>query len=472
MPTDPHHRAGERVGRWELVTCIGVGGMGSVWEARHESLRRRVAIKFIHASHASDAEARVRFTNEARAASALQSRHAVEMFDHGVSERGEPFIVMEFLVGESLEQWLRSRGTLSLALTSTIITHVARALQQAHDLGIVHRDLKPENVFLSPDEEPGAFVAKVLDFGVVKVSGADAALLDPMTQTGTLLGTPYYMAPEQARGSRAIDGRADLWSLGVVAYRCVTGALPFDGDALGELLVRICTGVYDAPSTRRAELPPAFDTWMARALGVEPRQRFATATELAEALAEIVSAHGSLERTFDRQLSQRPRAVSPSAPMTQPLGVFRPRSEGSVGAFAATQQSIPPSGPGSVRVPPSTRISAPPPVRAQRQRLAALGAAALVVATAGAALLRRGTKAAEVEPAPSASDGTAQRPTIVAPIPAPEPAIPSDVPAILPPADAGAAAPSSDARAPFGSPPRAPTPRRAPNGGSSADPGF
>jgi serine/threonine-protein kinase len=443
--------------------------MGSVWEARHESLRRRVAIKFIHAAYANDDEARLRFENEARAASALQSRHAVEMFDHGVADSGEPFIVMEFLVGESLEQRLRRQGMLPLALTSRVVTQVSRALQQAHDLGIVHRDLKPENIFLSPDEEPGAFVAKVLDFGVAKVSSANAALADPKTKTGTLLGTPYYMAPEQARGSRTIDGRADVWSLGVVAYRCVTGAMPFDGDALGELLVRICTGVYTPPSKHVPGLPPAFDAWIARALGVEPRQRFATATDLAEALAEIASSAGSLERTFDRQLSQRPHAV---APRTEPLGVVLPRSDGSVAAFAATQQSIPPSAPGAAH---STRLSVPPPVRARRHAIAAGLLAAVLVAAAVRGLRARAPSSESpaaastfVGAAASADTAGAMAPSLAVPSePMPVPAVPEDTRTEAPdPSRAAETAPRAPKLAPV---PASPPSRRA---ASSADPGF
>src|SRR5262245_25324174 len=219
-------------GKYQLVRLIGRGGMGSVWEARHATLGTSSAIKFIEAEYADSQEARRRFDREAKAAATIQSKHAIQIFDHGVTEDGRPYIVMELLQGEPLDKTI-DRHPISLQETAKIIQQVCRGLQRAHERGIVHRDLKPENIFLVKTPEDDEAVAKVLDFGIAKTQGATNASgggLTGSTKTGAVLGTPFYMAPEQARGLRNVDHRADLWSLGVIAFKCLTGKLPFDGE--------------------------------------------------------------------------------------------------------------------------------------------------------------------------------------------------------------------------------------------------
>jgi serine/threonine-protein kinase len=194
-------------GKYRLVHRLGRGGMGAVWRAEHLTLNSPVAIKLIEPSTAQDAQALARFMREARTAAALRSPHVVQILDYGVEEEELPYIVMELLEGESLAERLARRGPLGLRETGRIIQHVARALARAHESGIVHRDLKPENVFIvkNDDEE----VAKVLDFGIVKAS--PGALGPPdgasSTQTGTLLGTPYFMGPEQVGPARRSTSR-------------------------------------------------------------------------------------------------------------------------------------------------------------------------------------------------------------------------------------------------------------------------
>src|SRR5215472_14919337 len=272
-------------GKYEIVRLIGRGGMGSVWEGRHASLGTRVAIKFIDQEYIGSQEAQSRFATEARAAATIQSKHAIQIFDHGVTEDGRPYIVMELLVGEPLEKRLERLGRISLQETARILGQVSRALQRAHEAGIIHRDLKPENIYLvrSPDDDDE--IAKVLDFGIAKIKGPPSDLgLTSSTKTGAVLGTPYYMSPEQARGLRSIDHRSDLWSIGVIAYKCVTGVLPFEGESVGDLLVKICTSPVPQPSLTVPGLPASFDAWFIRALEREPAKRFASATELADAL--------------------------------------------------------------------------------------------------------------------------------------------------------------------------------------------
>ncbi|HEX8790433.1 MAG TPA: protein kinase [Polyangiaceae bacterium] len=273
-------------GKYEVLRLIGRGGMGSVWEGRHTSLGTRVAIKFIDQEYADSKEAQSRFVTEARAAAKLESRHAIHIYDHGVTDDGRPYMVMELLVGEPLDKRLERLGRLTLPETARILVQVCRALQRAHATGIIHRDLKPENIFLVHVPDDDDEIAKVLDFGIAKIKAAPGEKgLTSSTKTGAVLGTPYYMAPEQARGLRSIDTRADLWSLGIIAYKCVTGVLPFDGESVGDLLVKICTAPPPTPSLTMPGLPPAFDVWFARALEREPERRFQAASELADALA-------------------------------------------------------------------------------------------------------------------------------------------------------------------------------------------
>jgi serine/threonine protein kinase len=273
-------------GKYRLSQLIGRGGMGSVWEGTHATLGTHVAVKFIEAEYAESPEARNRFENEARAAAKLRSKHVVEVYDHGVTDDGRPFIVMEYLRGEPLDKRLDRVGRIPAKDAARMIMQVCRALSKAHASGIVHRDLKPENVFLVWDDEDGADIAKVVDFGIAKFTDNQLGN-SSATRTGSVLGTPYYMSPEQARGLRSVDHRADLWSVGVIAYRCIVGSLPFEGEAVGDLLVKLCTAPLPIPSQLVPDAPSGFDAWFAKALCREPEGRFANAAELAESLAAV-----------------------------------------------------------------------------------------------------------------------------------------------------------------------------------------
>src|SRR6187402_49490 len=284
--SDPPVPQGVVAGKYRLTRLLGRGGMGAVWEGTHTSLGTRVAVKFIDAEYAESPEARSRFENEARAAARLRSRHVMEVYDHGVSDDGRPFIVMEFLQGEPLDKRLDRLGRLPARETALIVMQVCRALAKAHAANIVHRDLKPENVFLVWDDEEGTDVVKVVDFGIAKFNDASMTS-SSATRTGSVLGTPHYMSPEQARGLRSVDSRSDLWSVAVIAYRCIVGTLPFDGEAVGDLLVKLCTAPIPIPSQFAPDIPPAFDSWLQKALNRDPAQRFANASELAHSLAAV-----------------------------------------------------------------------------------------------------------------------------------------------------------------------------------------
>jgi serine/threonine-protein kinase len=294
-----------------LVRVLGRGGMGAVWEAEHLSLKTRVAVKFMLDRFASSGAETARFVREARAAAQVKSPHVAQVFDHGVTEDGTPYIVMEMLEGESLGARLERAGRLGLRETATILGQACRALGKAHAQGIVHRDVKPDNLFLV-DQDGEPFV-KVLDFGVAKHEGGDAA---GMTSTGAVVGTPYYMSPEQMASSKHVDGRADLWSLGVVAYRCLTGELPFDGASIGAVCLAIERGRFAPASSRVPELGPAIDAFFGRALARAPDARFPTARDLGEALASLAEGREDVATLVGG--SPRPAAGGPRASSSSP----------------------------------------------------------------------------------------------------------------------------------------------------------
>jgi len=294
--------------------------MGSVWEGVHATLGNRVACKFIEPEYVDSSDAIERFENEARAAASLKSKHVVDVYDHGVLDDGRPYIVMEFLEGEALDARISKRGALPLQEVAKIVRQVSLALTKAHEKGIVHRDLKPENVFLVWDAEDQADLVKVVDFGIAKFTDAEAAGISSVTKTGSILGTPYYMSPEQARGLKNLDARSDNWSLGVIAYQALTGHIPFDGEAVGDLLVKICTVDPIPPSQWSPTLFPAVDEWMKKALNREPGLRFQDARAMAEALLNLAELpQGGTLGSAIRNLEATALA-SPGTPRTQNQG--------------------------------------------------------------------------------------------------------------------------------------------------------
>jgi serine/threonine-protein kinase len=270
--------------RYQLERPLAKGGMGSVWVARHLQLETTVAIKFIEPTLAALPEARGRFEREAKVAAQLQGPNLVQIHDYGI-EDDTPYMVMECLHGEDLSARLNRETRLSHPAAVSIVSQVATVLRRAHEAGIIHRDLKPGNIFLVRGDEDEEIV-KVLDFGLAKIPRSTSG--DEMTKTGMLLGSPRYMSPEQARGLKTIDHRSDLWSLAVIAFRAITGALPFPGDEIGDVLVKICADPAPAPSTILPELSPAVDRFFARAFEHDPSQRFQSARELARAFTAAV----------------------------------------------------------------------------------------------------------------------------------------------------------------------------------------
>lgn len=269
-----------------LVRPLGAGGMGAVWLADHAGLKTRVVVKFMLGGGEATPSARARFAREAAAAAQVKSPHVVQMLDHGVTEDGIPFIVMEHLEGRDLGAVLDEHGALDPVTAVAIVSQIGKALGKVHAAGLLHRDIKPDNIFVC-DNEDEVYV-KLLDFGVVKRDAASEAgeegALDGSTNTGQVVGTPFYMSPEQVTAQKALDARSDLWSLGVVAYEALTGKRPFDGPSFGALAVLIATGVPAAPSSVNPDLPKEVDAWFAKACARDPAARFATARELSDAL--------------------------------------------------------------------------------------------------------------------------------------------------------------------------------------------
>jgi serine/threonine protein kinase len=276
-------------GKYRLDEQLGSGSMGSVWRARHLTLGHGVAIKFLHASVENSSEGRVRFEREGKLAARLgeASNHICRVTDFGVLRSGAPYVVMELLQGEVLLARLKREQVLDLPLTAAIVAQLCRALSVAHQAGVIHRDLKPANVFLCPGEGGQGVFVKLLDFGV-----ALAPVEDPDTEgtrPGFVVGTPGYISPEQITGE-ALDARSDLWSVAVLVYRMAVGRAPFGTGSMTELGVRILTHQPDPPSRVRPELPATFDAWMKKALAKSRNERFASATELADALLAACSA--------------------------------------------------------------------------------------------------------------------------------------------------------------------------------------
>ena len=312
-------------GRYLVERLIGQGGMGTVWAGRHITLDQLVAIKFVHPRLAGSAEALRRFDTEAKAAARIKSRHAVAVYDHGVTESGQPYIVMEYLEGESLEQAIVRRGKLPLHEVAEIVQQAARALFAAHQAGIVHRDLKPDNIFLARDGEAGArgYSVKLVDFGIAKMVHDEAAKGASTTQAGMVLGTPLYMSPEALTGA-PVSQASDIWSLGACAFSALCGRVPFEGDAIGDVVLKVCAAPMPVPSQIQPSLPKAFDAWFERACSRDPKKRFTSVVELSDALVRLDEwARAQREQVMYEIRPMAPSILDDSELLPQPSGRAR-----------------------------------------------------------------------------------------------------------------------------------------------------
>jgi serine/threonine protein kinase len=292
-------------GKYEIVGVVGEGAWGQVLEGINIRIRRKVAIKILKAEYASNGDMVRRFEREALASTHIESPHVVQIFDAGVLVDGRPYLVMEFLTGEDLSTHITKVGKLNLVAAVELCAQVARGLAAAHAAGVFHRDMKPSNIVIAKTKS-GREIAKIVDFGISKLLDVTKASVSH-TQTGTVLGSPVYMSPEQARGSKSTDHRSDIYSLGVVLFECLTGTTPHTADGFNELLFKIV--LEAAPSVRslRPEVDEELDEIVRLSLAKTPEQRIQTATELEGLLVgwlakRDVKLSDSPVETGDRQL--------------------------------------------------------------------------------------------------------------------------------------------------------------------------
>jgi serine/threonine-protein kinase len=267
--------------KYHLTRLLGRGGMGSVYRGEHIIIGKKVAVKFLHSEFAHNEEVVKRFYREAQAAASIGHSAIIDVLDVGVSPEGEPYLVMEYLEGESLGDMLTRTGPLDTGAACGIMEPSLQALQAAHSAGIIHRDLKPDNIFIVR-QPSGPPKIKLIDFGISKF--VESAGGEKLTQTGSVMGTPAYMSPEQARGSSSLDYRADLYSMGVILYEMLTGQLPFKGANFTEIIISILTELPTPPAEAYERFPNEAEAVLLKSLAKNPGDRYQTAAEFIEAL--------------------------------------------------------------------------------------------------------------------------------------------------------------------------------------------
>jgi serine/threonine-protein kinase len=366
-------------GKYRVERVLGEGGMGVVAAARHMALGEPVALKFLHAAAAADADLVARFEREARTSASIRSEHVVRVTDVGELDSGAPFMVMEYLEGEDLGAIVERGPPLGLARAIDMVLQACEAIAEAHALGIVHRDLKPSNLFVTQRLDGTPFV-KVLDFGISKTAKT-APGEAKLTRTNAILGSPCYMSPEQMLDSRNVDARSDIWAVGVVLYEILARRPPFDGESIPEVSAKIAASPHTPIQSVRPDIPDALAAVIDRTLAKRPADRYPSVADLAHALA--------------------PFAPPDSSPSVRRIEAVSGRSE----------PRLPRSDPSIAH---EKTVAAPPtsaPARTidsgRRIRIAlagVLGALVLVAATGAAwSLSRRAPPEPKPSPAPSAS---------------------------------------------------------------------
>jgi serine/threonine-protein kinase len=302
-------------GKYRVDRVLGSGGMGVVIAAHHLGLDQQVAIKLLLPDVLEDPEAGARFEREARAAAKIKNEHIARVMDVGTLESGSPYMVMEYLEGEDLAERLRREGRLAIDHAVELVLQTCEVLAEAHGLGIVHRDLKPANLFCLLGPEGGVSI-KVLDFGISKVTGPNTSHTT-ITKTSTLMGSPTYMSPEQIHSARRVDARTDIWSIGVILYELLAGRLPFGGESVPEICLRVTKRSPPPLRRYRPDTPSALEAVILKCLEKDRNKRFSNVAELSVALAPFGAdrVQLSVERIAQLARSGRagPRSTFPSS---------------------------------------------------------------------------------------------------------------------------------------------------------------
>jgi serine/threonine-protein kinase len=407
-------------GKYRITRLIGEGGMGAVYLGENVRISRRVAIKVLHAGLTENKEVTQRFEREAQAAGRIGNDHILEVLDLGSLPNGDHYIVMEYLDGEPLTERIKARGRMQPLELAGLIRQVLVGLTAAHRAGIFHRDLKPDNIFILKEKAGKNDYCKIIDFGISKFQPLNKDGMR-MTRTGMMMGTPYYMSPEQASGSHEADHRADLYAVGVMMFEATTGQVPFDAATFNQLLFKIVLDDVPRPEALQPDLDPAFASLISKAMARDMNQRFQTAEEFVKAI------DAWLQRGAPVTVPPSADPAAMSLLRKRPSAELTPEQKAGTGGSWATSQ-----------------VDAIPGKKSNVGILVALGAL-LLVGTAGAVIaLRSGSK----EPAvttPEAAVSNEATPHVAAAEKAPElvpPTVPSPAPVVsvapLPPVESAA----------------------------------
>ncbi len=422
-------------GKYRIIRLIGEGGMGAVYEGENIRINRRVAIKVLHAALTTNAEVTQRFEREAQAAGRIGNDHILEVIDLGVLPNGDRFIVMEFLDGEPLSARISQRKRLTPQELAPLVRQVLVGLGAAHRAGIVHRDLKPDNIYVLKSKAGRTDFVKIIDFGISKFQPLAGDGMK-MTRTGAVMGTPYYMSPEQASGSAEADQRSDLYSIGVIMFEAVTGQVPFEAGTFNQLMFKIVLAEVPQPTTIVPDLDPAFTSLIARGMARDVAQRFQSADEFIQALDAWV---------------QRGAAVSVPPPTDVAASGLLPAS-GPMTSAAATSAGVR-SGGKTAGTWATTNDDAVPLKKGPGAGVVLGLIGALIVVGGGAAFALLGhskeepvvANSAAPEPPPAAPRADPAAPSPTPPEPKVEPVAAPAAPARPPEAPSASAAPSAAA---------------------------
>lgn len=424
-------------GKYRIVRLLGEGGMGAVYEGENTKIQRRVAIKVLHPGYSENRDVVSRFQREAQAAGRIGNDHILEVLDLGVLPDGSNFMVLEFLDGEPLASRIQRLGRMTPKQIAPIARQMMKGLAAAHNAGIVHRDLKPDNVFILKEKAGHTDFVKIIDFGISKFQPLTGSEGMRMTSTGAVMGTPYYMSPEQASGSREVDARSDLYTCGVILYECATGRVPFDGETFNQLMFKIVLSEPPPILDVVPGLDPAFATIIQKAMARETAQRFQTAHEFHDAIKHweetgasvavpVSSSSGTVVAGMERGSLPSSAGVSPGA-----TAAGKTMGNATGGNWASSQAG-------------ATQVA---PAQPKNSVLLAgiAGGVLLAAGVIGAVVLLRGGSDHSAAAAQSSAASAAPPAVAAAPAPVPSPVV---TPASAAPAAPAPIAPASAAPAP------------------------